>query len=153
YGVSVNTPIFGPYGGKLSNGGGTIELYKPDKTQGPAHPDFGFIPFILVERVKYSDTAPWPTSADGSGASLQRVTDEFYANDPANRSGGPPTPGWQSVHIDSAMHGTNSMTLQFTARPGSSYHAQYCDSLPSGSWTNFGTFSAQGATRTITATD
>ena len=103
----------------MSNAGGTIELYRPDKTQGPTHPDVGYIPFILVERVKYIDGIPWPTAPDGTGASLQRVTGELYANDPINWAGGTPTPGWQSVRIDSATHDTNSMTLQFTARAGS----------------------------------
>jgi hypothetical protein len=153
YGVPTNTPIFGPYGGKLSNAGGTIELYKPDKTQGPTHPDVGFIPFILVERVKYTDGIPWPTSPDGTGDSLQRVTGELFANDPINWTGGTPTPGWQAVRIDSATHATNSMTLQFTARAGRAYHVEYCNLLPSGLWTTLTNFPAQATTRTVVATD
>ena len=153
YDVPANTPIYGPYGGKLSNSGGTIELYRPDRTQGPIHPDFGFIPFILVEQVKYSDHLPWPLSPDGTGASLQRVTGELYANDPINWTGGTPTPGWQSVRIDSTTPGPNSMVLQFTAMAGRAYRAQFCNSLPAGTWTTFGTFSAQGVTRTLNATN
>jgi hypothetical protein len=93
YGVDTGTPIFGPYSGKLDNGGESIELYKPDSPQSAPDPDAGFVPYILVERIKYSDTAPWPIAADGSGASLQRVSPDEYGNDPINWIAGDPTPG------------------------------------------------------------
>jgi hypothetical protein len=93
YSIGPGTPIFGPYSGKLDNGGESIELYKPDTPQTAPDPDAGFVPYILVERVKYSDTAPWPIAADGSGASLQRVSPDEYGNDPANWIAGNPTPG------------------------------------------------------------
>jgi hypothetical protein len=93
YSIGPGTPIFGPYAGKLDNGGESIELYKPDTPQTAPDPDAGFVPYILVERVKYSDTAPWPIAADGSGASLQRVSPDEYGNDPANWIAGNPTPG------------------------------------------------------------
>jgi hypothetical protein len=89
-----NVPLFGPYKGKLSNGGATVELRKPDPPQGPLHPeDFQFVPYILVDRVKYDDTAPWPTGPDGTGQSLQRIVSTDYGNDPINWKGAMPTPG------------------------------------------------------------
>src|SRR4030095_3672497 len=61
YDVPPAVPIFGPYrGGKLQNGGASVELYKPDPPQSPEHPDAGLVPYIFVDRVKYSDSLPWP---------------------------------------------------------------------------------------------
>ncbi|MGC9036561.1 MAG: lamin tail domain-containing protein [Verrucomicrobiia bacterium] len=93
YGIATNTPMFGPYKGKLSNRTGTIELYKPDPVQMPPHPDAGYVPYIFVEKVKYEDRNPWPTNADGGGYSLHRFSYTGYANDVTNWFSGPPTPG------------------------------------------------------------
>jgi hypothetical protein len=98
-GIPGQTQIFGPYKGKLSNGGATVELRKPDAPQGPWHPDFRLVPYIVVERIKYSDTAPWPTEADGMGvypgpgSSLQRISSYEYGNDVINWMANTPTPG------------------------------------------------------------
>jgi len=79
-----NALLFGPYQGRFDNGGGSIELEKPDPPQTIPGPEFGFVPYILVDYVKYSDTAPWPTTADGTGASLQRREVAAYGNEPTN---------------------------------------------------------------------
>ena len=99
--VPDTVQLFGPYKGKLSNSGGSVELYRPDAPQTPPHPDAGFVPYILVERVKYSDRNPWPTnnaagtlSVDGGGASLQRRYSYEFGNDPTNWFGEAPTPGY-----------------------------------------------------------
>jgi Immunoglobulin domain len=84
--------VVGPYRGKLDNAGDDIELYKPDAPQ-PA-PDAGFVPYILVDRVNYQDSAPWPAGAvDGGGLSLQRRNSAQYGNDPVNWVASAPTPG------------------------------------------------------------
>jgi hypothetical protein len=97
FNVPAGVPLFGPYRGKLSNGGGTIELHRPDPPQGPAHPeDFAmeYVPYILVEEIKYSDASPWPTNeVDGGGNSLQRIVPADYGNDPINWKGATPTAG------------------------------------------------------------
>lgn len=93
YGLDPTVPIYGPYSGKLDNGGENVELYKPDVPQLPPDPDAGFVPYILVDRVKYSDTLPWPVAADGGGASLQRISPDEYGNDPINWMAANPTPG------------------------------------------------------------
>jgi hypothetical protein len=69
YAVPTNTPLFGPYGGKLDNSSGSIKLSRPD-TQGTN----GNVPYIEVDQVDYTDSAPWPTRADGIGLSLNRIT-------------------------------------------------------------------------------
>src|SRR6185295_5025208 len=76
YGLSPAVPIFGPWTGKLDNSSDSIELTRPDAPELPPSSDAGFVPRILVDRVKYRDSAPWPSLADGAtngvGYSLQR---------------------------------------------------------------------------------
>ena len=93
YGVTTNVPFFGPYSGKLNNRGDTLELYRPDTVQLPPRLDAGFVPSILVEKVKYEAIAPWPAAADNTGQSLQRISHSGYANDSTNWFAGPATPG------------------------------------------------------------
>jgi hypothetical protein len=94
YAITNDVRIFGPYGGKLDNSGETIELYKPDSVQTAPHPDAGFVPQVLVDKVAYQDTAPWPAGAvDGGGLSLQRVLATAYGNEPTNWFAGTPTAG------------------------------------------------------------
>jgi hypothetical protein len=94
YGVSGTVPVFGPYVGKLDNGGENVELRKPDPPQPPGAPDAGFVPDVLVDRVDYRDTAPWPAGAvDGGGLSLQRLGGAVYGNEPLNWVASAPTPG------------------------------------------------------------
>ncbi|MBL4641903.1 MAG: lamin tail domain-containing protein, partial [Verrucomicrobiales bacterium] len=83
-GIPDGVPILGPLRGQLANGGDTVALYKPDPPQGLQHDDAGFAPYILVDQVTFSDTAPWPSAADGLGATLQRATANKFANDPVN---------------------------------------------------------------------
>jgi len=78
YGVGAGVQVFGPYDGKLNNNGDEVRLIKPTTQLG------GTIPFVLVDRVEYSDSAPWPAGADGFGLSLQRKTATAFGNDPAN---------------------------------------------------------------------
>jgi len=69
-----------------------LRLYKPDPPQPHGDPDAGFIPNILVDRVVYGDSAPWPPGADGTGLSLTRLNLDEYGNDPANWVAATPTP-------------------------------------------------------------
>jgi hypothetical protein len=91
YGSSMT--VLGPYSGKLDNSGEALELQKPDAPQTLPGPDFGLVPYIAVDRVVYSDAAPWPTTPDGFGNSLKRITPSSYGNDPVNWAGGIPNPG------------------------------------------------------------
>ena len=83
YSVPPLVPVFGPWSGRLDNNGDSVELVRPDAPQMPPHSDAGFVPQLLVDKVKYSPTAPWPY-ADGNGFSLQRITTGAYGNDPVN---------------------------------------------------------------------
>ncbi len=93
YGVSPVVPVLGPYSGKLSNTGESLQLFKPDPPQMAPHPDAGYVPYVLVDQVNYGSAAPWPTSANGGGTSLQRSTAGAYGNEPLNWRAAIPTAG------------------------------------------------------------
>ncbi|MCX8157486.1 MAG: lamin tail domain-containing protein, partial [Verrucomicrobiae bacterium] len=86
--------ILGPYRGKLANNNDAIELERPDT------PDTNGVPYILVERVRYTDQAPWPVEADGAGYALQRVDLRAYGNDPINWRADIPSPGPAAAPLD-----------------------------------------------------
>ncbi|MHB1036931.1 MAG: lamin tail domain-containing protein [Pirellulales bacterium] len=81
YGVDAGVEVVGPWDGKLDNGGETIRLRQPDS---PPVEEPGFFPLLLVEEVRYDQAAPWPSGADGTGASLARLAPMAYGNDPSN---------------------------------------------------------------------
>ena len=93
FNVPASVPIFGPFTGRLANDHDSVELVKPDAVQLPPHPDAGFVPQILVDKVRYSTSAPWPNGSASGTNSLQRISAVNYGNDPVNWQSAPPTPG------------------------------------------------------------
>src|SRR5207247_2552838 len=93
YGVDASTNVVGPYGGSLNNSGERVKLLKPDPPQTAASPNPGFVPYILVDQVTYANTSPWPTNANATGLSLQRIDSTSYGDDPINWRTAPPTAG------------------------------------------------------------
>ena len=78
YGSSI--PVAGEYAGQLDNGGETLKLVRPGAT--PAEDQ-------LIDRVTYDDELPWPSSADGAGASLQLIDPAQDNNRIANWAAAP----------------------------------------------------------------
>ena len=97
--MQAGAVILGPFDGKLDNSTDSVELARPDAPQTTGS-DAGLVPYILVDKVKYSDLAPWPAAADGAGQSLTRVTPGSYGNDPVNWTAATPTPGPQGANPD-----------------------------------------------------
>ena len=89
--------IVGPYDGKLSNTGESLELSMPGTVDNDGEPNY-----IRIDRVDFSDGSHpencpgsmdfWPAGPDGSGQSLIRKNLTDYGNDPANWQGNLPTP-------------------------------------------------------------
>jgi hypothetical protein len=79
--------VLGPLRGKLANGGDEIILERP-LAQAPN----GYIPYVTVDRVVYSDQIPWPPAADGLGSSLQRITASDLGIEPLNWFAAAPSP-------------------------------------------------------------
>ena len=84
YGLSFLTRVFGPYDGQLDNSSDSVELVRPDVPQPEGLPDAGVAYDVLVDKVNYRDSLPWPTNADGFGPSLHRVSLTGYGNDSTN---------------------------------------------------------------------
>lgn len=78
YGLFADVPAHGPYTGRLANDNESVQIQKPD----PATPEG--VPYVLVDKVSYRDSAPWPVAADGTGAALVRRSLPSYGNDPTN---------------------------------------------------------------------
>jgi hypothetical protein len=99
YGVPANVPIFGPYSGKLQGGGESIAIQRPDNPDWDTNTASFYVPYIDVDVVRYNDKSPWPTNADGLGASLERLNAAAYGNDPLNwrASPGGPSPGLENT--------------------------------------------------------
>ncbi len=55
--------VVGPFNGALNNSGETIEIHNADNE--------------IVDEVTYSDSDPWPTSADGQGPSLELISPDL----------------------------------------------------------------------------
>jgi len=97
-GTPPGVEILGPYDGKLNNGGEKLELSKPGDVD-----QYGERQYIRVDRINYSDgrhpeDSPdgidhWPTTADGDGESLNRLSISNYGNDPNNWQANTPSPG------------------------------------------------------------
>jgi len=93
YGGTI--PLSGEFGGNLDNGGETLRLVKPGAT--PAQD-------LTVDEVRYDNEAPWPTAADGTGASLQLLDaaqdNNRVANWAAVPTNGPgASPQWRYVTV------------------------------------------------------
>jgi len=95
YQIDTNTPLYGPFDGNLSNDSDTLSLYKPGTPEND-----GDVPQILVEKVEYSSSAPWPDQANGTGKTLQRLSSGTFGNDPANWQAALPTPGSLNAGAD-----------------------------------------------------
>lgn len=96
YSVPSSIQIFGPYSGVLDNGGERLRLRKPGL---PYLDDLGatVVPLIDIDVLTYDDVAPWPTSPDGGGSSLERVNLIGFADDVQNWQASP-SPGGTLGH-------------------------------------------------------
>jgi len=105
YGLGTGVAVYGPYAGRLENQGETISLFKPDTPQTAPHPDAGFVPYVLVDSINYSNALPWPAEANGTGQSLQRRSPLACGNEPLNWLACDPTPGASNCGMDSDSDG------------------------------------------------
>ncbi len=88
----INEHMYGPYMGNISNRGERIAIEKLLDID----PSDGSLAWGIVDEVIYFDRHPWTLEADGTGKSLQRVSQKRSGNDPLNWKAGIPTPGMKS---------------------------------------------------------
>ena len=91
YNVPVSVEIYGPYPGRLDNGGERLRLLLPEQSGIPDSPTL----LVAADTVIYSDDPPWSSAADGQGYSLERAVTAGYGSEPlhwrdsANPGGSP----------------------------------------------------------------
>ena len=83
YELDEETTVLGPFDGRLNNAGESLQLLRPDSPQ-TLPPNIGLVPYILVEKVKYGATAPWPVMPGQGGVPIQRVNLSAYGNTARN---------------------------------------------------------------------
>ncbi len=83
YEFDTTVRMLGPFEGRLNNAGESVQLLRPDPPQ-TLPPDIGLVPYILVEKVKYSSTDPWPVMPEHGGIPIQRVNLSAYGNTARN---------------------------------------------------------------------
>jgi len=98
YSAPADVKVLAWGAGRLPNGTAKIQLSKPADIDSD-----GTRQWVRVDRVVYSDGLhppnfpgredPWPTEANGQGASLSRTDPVVYGNDPGNWHAAVPTPG------------------------------------------------------------
>ena len=93
YDVPPGVRFFGPCAGHIANAGASVELVQDRLPLTTPGPDYGVVPVVLMDRVNFSDTFPWPPAADGTGSSLQRRSLAGYGNEPTNWFASGATPG------------------------------------------------------------
>ena len=89
FGAAFGIPAAGPWTGRLSNQGETLELREASGA--------------LIDAVDYGVGFPWPTAANGTGVSME-LTDPTLDNDLAGawRSATSPPPAEETVFISDA---------------------------------------------------
>ena len=95
YNVPVAVPIFN-FSSALDNNGETLTLRRPDEPVQSGN-NVGEVPYVVADRVRFSDQTPWPLEADGLGSSLERINPGLYGNDPINWSASSATHGTPGV--------------------------------------------------------
>ncbi|MDB6056012.1 MAG: hypothetical protein JWN25_3535, partial [Verrucomicrobiales bacterium] len=93
YAVPAGVPIYGPFSGHLDNANDTVKLSRPDAPLSLSSSSPGFVPYIAVEAIQYSNAVPWPTGGDGTGNSLLRKSPVAFGDDPLAWTVGAATAG------------------------------------------------------------
>ena len=106
YGLSSGSPgIYGPYSTDLSNATMSVEFASPITIDSTSI-------FANLDKIEYRDLAPWPSSPDGTGHSLQRSNAFAIGNTASNWTGATPTPGAVNRNVVSTLLITTPSTLK-----------------------------------------
>lgn len=84
----VTARVFQWNSGALDNAGESVQLGRPGAVDAT-----NVMRYIRVDRINYSDDLPWPTSPDGDGTSLTKISEGDYGNDFINWRAATANPG------------------------------------------------------------
>lgn len=108
------------YAAALDNNGEALALRCPDEPV-PTGTEAGAVPYVEVERVRFGPLPPWPLEPAGGGPSLERVTADFYGNEPLNWRASETvhgTPGLGNEPVTTPLISTDPASLVVTAVVG-----------------------------------
>jgi len=89
YNLPAGVKMLGPYSGKLGNDSDRIAIERPEPPETIGDP----YAWVVIDEVTYGNRPLWPLDADGSGASLHRISVSATGNDPASWQSAAPDPG------------------------------------------------------------
>ena len=91
YGMGGQPAKFaGPYSPALNDRAGQIQLRRPRETSASGD---GLLPWVIVDRIMYESTSPWPIGPAGRGASLARTSPDAYGTNASSWTAEGPSPG------------------------------------------------------------
>ncbi|MFM1768702.1 MAG: hypothetical protein RJA22_1231 [Verrucomicrobiota bacterium] len=132
FAVPASVPMLGPWAGSLANEGEPLELTRPGPPVAAPDPGPGYVPSIVVDRLDYAATLPWPAAADGGGASLQRLQASVWGDDAGNWTAAPPTAGLPAPTLPPALPSFTEQPLGRVAATGSrvTFQVSACGTRP-----------------------
>jgi hypothetical protein len=89
-GAAAELPLLGPYDGQLNDEGDAVHLERRGQ---PPDDDPAFVPYIVIDGVKFGIESPWPGVTSGTGNSLTRIRPVAYGNDASSWTGRKASPG------------------------------------------------------------
>jgi hypothetical protein len=98
------------------------------------------VPYLVIDKIAYQNTAPWPTNAGDASRSLQRRSLNAYGNDPTNWFAALPTAGRHNTlspapTINSISQEFGVVRISVTTGPGLTYQLEYKNDLGEPTWT------------------
>jgi hypothetical protein len=92
YGVPAGVRLIGPWSAAntLGDTAGTVRLRR---LVPPPEEEPGYVGLMVEDEVNYLASAPWPTTASGTGSSIRRTGVRKQGSDPAAWVAGTPAPG------------------------------------------------------------
>ena len=113
YGSSI--PVLGEFPGSLAGSGETLTLVKPGTTQALDQ---------IIDQVSYDNALPWPSAADGTGASLQLIDPKQDNNRVSNWSAVPtntPQIGAQWQYVVASGNASSTVLYMYMQSAGDVY--------------------------------
>ncbi len=83
HGLPSSVQVFGPFSGRLDNAGESLRLQRPGEAVEDGNGGLDYR-YVTVDRIDYDNGSPWPSEADGGGASLERRGLTTYGNQASN---------------------------------------------------------------------
>ena len=151
--LPLSVPVYGPFEGRLGNGGDRVRLQQLAQLPSLAAGQPEALGWIDEDRIDYNSDVPWAVQPENDVLSLFRLDEDLYGNDPFNWIYGDPTPGQlrkggipnqPSGPIQSLSFNEGQIVLQINTQTGFSYTAQYTNSLNPVDWRELETWIGTG---------